>query len=173
MEQWEKIIESEIQFYLNVQEYENDLLNRYYESQVIHVPVTTYDEDLGRVYLSCPTTEEQVISRMESKAAIENLLRRAAGRINRLNRALAQLTPEELDVISVYYFEGFTSELRMARTLGFKTVKDFIREKDRVLKKVFECYQEERDMALVDAKIAADEELKRKARQWNESRYGG
>jgi hypothetical protein len=53
-EKWEKVIEHELDFYINIQAYENELVERYYESQMIKYPSTVFDEDQGTVYLSGP-----------------------------------------------------------------------------------------------------------------------
>jgi DNA-directed RNA polymerase specialized sigma subunit len=57
---------------------------------------------------------------MEVKEAIQNLLRKAVKRINRLNNAIAQLEEIEQDIISMFYLERDLTELQMARTLGFQ-----------------------------------------------------
>lgn len=168
-EQWEKIIEYELEFYSNIQQYEDRLLERYYESQAIHYPTTVFDEDSGKVYLTCPGTEEQAIARMEAKAAIEGILRKAVKRINRLNRALAQLEKDELDIISIFYIERDLSELHMARTFGFRTKKEFMDRKTKVLKKLFAMYVKERKEVEIEFKRTLKEEIRRKAYLFQES----
>lgn len=163
IEHWEKVIEYELEFYVNIQEYEDKCLERLYESQVIHYPTTIFDEEGGKVYLSCPTTEEQAIARIEARESIEALLKKAVKRINRLNNALAQLSKEEQDVISLFCFEKDVSELHMARMLGFRTKTEFVKEKERVLKKLFSVYEKERSEAHQEFKATLKEELRRKA----------
>jgi hypothetical protein len=162
-EKWEKVIEYELNFYANIQEYEDRLLEQLYESQVIHYPVTTFDEDLGRVYRSCPGTEDQALYRIEVRESIEALLKRAVKRINRLNNALAQLKEDELDIISIYYFEKGLSDLRKARTLGFGTVKQFTDKKEKILKKLFSIYEKERAATHKEFYKNLKDELHRKA----------
>lgn len=161
-EHWEKVIEHEIEFYVNIQQYEDRWMGRLYESQAIHYPTTTFDEEVGRVYLSCPGTEEQAIARIEARESIEALLKKAAKRINRLNNALAQLNEREKDIISIFYFER-ASELHMVRTLGYSTKNEFVKEKERVLKKLFSIYEKERMQANEEFKTTLKEELHRKA----------
>lgn len=163
IEKWEKVIEHELEFYSNIQQYENGLLERYYESQTIHYPTTVFDEEGGRVFLSCPGTEDQAIARMEAKTAIEALLRKAVKRINRLNRALAQLDKTEMDIISIFYIEKGLSELHMARTLEYRSRKELMNEKTAVLKKLFAIYEKEREEADKEYHKTLKEELKRKA----------
>jgi hypothetical protein len=163
IEQWEKVIEYELEFYVNIQEYEDKWLERLYESQMIRYPTTTFDEEGGRVYLSCPNTEDQALARIEARESIEALLKKAVKRINRLNNALAKLNEEEQDIISIFYFERDLSELHIGRTLGFRTRKEFMDKKEMVLKKLFSMYEKERMKAHQEFKATLKEELQRKA----------
>ncbi|MEH7440472.1 hypothetical protein V7182_23780 [Neobacillus drentensis] len=162
-EKWERIIEHELHFYINIQEYENKLLERLYESQRIQYPGTIFDEEEGRVYLSGPNTEDQALYRMEVRESIEALLKKAVKRINRLNNALAQLSEKEQDVISIFYFERDLPVLHMARTLGFSTQNEFMKKKETVLKKLFSIYEKERSDAHEDFRKALKEERIKKA----------
>jgi hypothetical protein len=162
-EKWENVIEYELDFYFNIQEYEDNLMERYYESQVIHYPVTVFDEDQGRVYLAGRDTEDQAIYRMEVKESIIALLRKAVKRITRLNNAISQLNEDEQDIIWMFYLERDMPELHMARTLGYRTQKEFMKEKEKVLKKLFRIYEKERMQVHQDFKATLKEELRRKA----------
>jgi hypothetical protein len=145
-EQWEKVIEYEIRFYLNIEEYKNELIDRYYESQMIRFPVTQFDEDLGRIYLYCPRTETQAIRRIEGKELIIKLLKRATKRYHRLNNAFSQLTDDEINIISMLYLEG-TDHLPkdfIARQLGLKNAKNLDVAKERILNKLLASYEKER-----------------------------
>lgn len=161
-EQWEKVIEHELNFYVNIQEWEDKLLEGYYESQMIRYPVTTFDEEVGRVYLSCPTTEEQALYRIQVKESVQALLKKAVKRINRLNNALAQLNEHEQDIISSFYFERDLPELYMARSLGYSTKRAFLEEKQKVLKKLYAIYEKERSNAVQVFNNSLKEEIKRK-----------
>jgi hypothetical protein len=162
-EKWEKVIEYELEFYANIQEYEDRLLRQLYESQMIQYPGTVFDEEQGRIYLAGPNTEEQALYRIEARESIEALLKKAVKRINRLNNALAQLKEYELDIISIYYFEKGLSDIRKARTLGFRTLKPFMEEKEIILKKLFAMYEEERSARHKKSYKDLKEELQRKA----------
>jgi len=162
-EHWERVIEHELDFYFNIQEYENKLLERFYESQMIQYPVTVFDEEQGRVYLAGPNTEDQALYRIETKKSIEALLKKAVKRITRLNNALSQLDELKLDVITLFYLDRDLSELHMARTLEFRTKKEFMKKKEKVLKKLFSIYEKERANTVRDFNRSLKEERIRKA----------
>lgn len=170
-EKWEKVIEHELDFYINIQAYENELVERYYESQMIKYPSTVFDEDQGTVYLSGPNTEDQALYRMEVKEAIQNLLRKAVKRINRLNNAIAQLEEIEQDIISMFYLERDLTELQMARTLGFRTRNEFLKKKEAALRKLFAIYEQERTKRHAELHKTLKEEIKRKVELFKKSKY--
>lgn len=170
-EKWEKVIEYELEFYANIQEYEDRLLRQLYESQMIQYPGTVFDEEQGKIYLAGPNTEEQALYRIEARESIESLLKKAVKRINRLNNALAQLKEYELNIISIYYFEKGLSDIHKARTLGFRTLKQFMDEKELILKKLFAMYEEERAATHKEFYRNLKEELQRKACIFKNSTY--
>lgn len=164
MEHWERIIELEIDYYLNVQKYENELLERYHESQVIPIPSTLFLGDEGRMYMAGRSTEDQALYRLSMKAHFEKLLKQMINRVNRLGRALKHLTENEVDVISIYYLEDCRlSDLQMARSVGFRTAKNFLKEKDRVLRKLYDWYMQDREQTIQEGKQLAKEKPQNKS----------
>lgn len=169
MEQWERIIEIEIDYYVNVQKYENELLERYYESQIIRMPSTLFNEEEGIMYIKSCSTEDQALYRMEMQELTKRLIQQIINRVNRLGRALEHLTDDEMDIISICYLENSElSGLQMARSLGYRTLKEFAKEKDRVLRKLYTWYIEDREHTTHLSNVEAKEETKRKAKQWLE-----
>lgn len=167
-EPWERVLEIEFEFYRNIQNYEDDLMDCYYRSQVIDYPVTKFDDVLG-VYLSCQRTEVQVMRRMESKAAIESILSRAVKRIKRLLDAIQKLEEKEQNVIWMFYIEKDMPVIHLASYLNYRTKKEFMFDKDRILKKLFAIYEKERLEAIQEREEIAKEELLKKAALFKES----
>lgn len=158
-EQWENIMENELDFLYHSPKYEAELKERLYENELsIQYPVTHFDSEQGRIYRSCPGTEEQAIRRIEVREAVEALLEHMNKRIKRLWNAIGQLSEEEQDIISWVYIERDTAELYMARLSGFRTVKDFRNAKQKALRKLLDIYQKERE--------EAESEFERKRSEW-------
>jgi hypothetical protein len=171
VEHWERIIELEIDFYLNVQKKENELLERYYESQLISIPSTIFSEDEGIMYIAGRSTEDQAIYRLEMKERIEALFKQVIQRVQRLFKSFQHLTDDEMDIISISYLEDSRlSELQMAKTLGYRTRNEFLKSKYLALKKLYEWYVQDREQTVQVLDQAAKEETKCKARQWLDSR---
>lgn len=145
-EQWEKVIETELDFLYHSPEYEAELLDRLRENEMnIQYPVTHFDSEQGRIYRSCPGTEEQAIRRIEIREAIETIMAHMNKRIKRLSNAIHQLSEEEQDLISWVYIERDTPEIYMARSLGFRTIKEFRKAKKQTLLKLLDIFEKERD----------------------------
>jgi hypothetical protein len=145
-EQWEKAIETELDFLYHSPEYEAELLDRLRENELnIQYPVTHFDSEQGRIYRSCPGTEEQAIRRIEIREAIEAIMVHMNKRIKRMSNAIHQLSEEEQDLISRVYIERDTPEIYMARSLGFRTIREFRKAKQQALLKLLKIFEKERD----------------------------
>lgn len=143
-EQWENVIEHEIEFYNNYPIFKEDLMEQLYRSQIIRYPVTIFDEHQGRVYFSNQRTEDQAFRRIEVKEAIESLLNKAQKRIQRFFNAVDQLDELEQDIIWDFYILKDMPVNRLPRFHGFRTKNDFMKAKQKALKKLFEIYQKDR-----------------------------
>ncbi|EMI11241.1 hypothetical protein [Anoxybacillus gonensis] len=170
-EQWEKLIEQEIFFYLNFQEYEAEIKERLLENELdIQYPVTRFDAVAGRIYRYCPTTEEQALKRVEVREALTSLLERAKKRIERLFRAYGQLTEEEQELIHYTYFEPFYTDYRLAVILDFKSTKELRQARQEALKKMLRFYESEREERNKEFQQMVKEERKRIAAEWVKAR---
>lgn len=173
-EQWENVIEQEIQFYLNFKQYEEEIHDRLKEvEEWIEYPVTIFDSDMGMVYRTCAGTEEQAIRRIVKRDSLNALLERAHKRINRLFNAYSQLDEESKDLISYLYFEPDYSDADLVRVFGFSSKKALYQQKTNVLKKMFRIYQKERSEAAEEFKRLLKEERKEKARLLIKQYYKG
>jgi hypothetical protein len=157
---FEKIIELEIDFYNNFPEYKEELLEQMRYKQAIQYPVTHFDEEQGRVYLSCSGTEEQALQRIEAKEATKITLKFARKRIQRLHNAISQLEKDERYIIQSFYFWKMDPYKCLNRFSQFKTVQDFMKAKEQVLKKLFSIYEEERAAEDEEYRIIRMQELK-------------
>lgn len=143
-ERWEKRVEHEIAFILNVEQYEADLKDMIEENeQDYSIPVTHYREDIGWGSISCISVENQAIQRIEKREALKASLERLYERRNRFMRVFNSLDEDDHDLIDLTYFsQGFDDE-SIGRILGIrKTVVKKVREK--VLKKMLELFEIER-----------------------------
>jgi hypothetical protein len=167
VEHWERIIELEIDYYLSVKNHENELLDRYYESQLISIPSTLFLENEGIMCIRGRSVEDQVIYKLEMKERIEGLLNQVIKRINRLSSSFKHLTKDEMHLISIYYLEDSDlSDKQMAKTLGYLTTNEFLKKKNLALKKLYRWYVQDREQAVQALDQAAKDETKRKAMQW-------
>lgn len=162
-EHWEKIIEYEIEFFVNIDEYESRLREWYYESQLIQYPVAVYDEGTGQIYHRCPGTEAQALSRIESKELLESRLKQADKRWKRLNNAFKQLTDKEINLVSFLYFEEtkHIPKSIAAGVLGYSTVRNMMTAKERILKKLFAIYEKDRRELHLERSRAYRNEIRR------------
>jgi hypothetical protein len=165
-EQWEKLIEQEIFFYLNFQEYEAEIKERLLENELdIQYPVTRFDAVAGRIYRYCPSTEEQALKRIEVREALTSLLERAKKRVERFWRAYNQLTENEQKLIYYTYFEPIYTDL------GFKSTKELHQARQEVLKKMLRFYEREREESHKEFQRMLQEEKKQRAAEWLKTRF--
>ncbi|MED4903963.1 hypothetical protein [Parageobacillus thermoglucosidasius] len=166
-EQWEKLIEQEIFFYLNFQEYEAEIHERLLENELdIQYPITRFDEVEGRIYRCCPSTEEQALKRIEVREALTSLLERAKKRVERFVRAYNQLTENERELIYYTYFEPIYTDYRLAVILDFKSTKELHQARQAVLKKMLRFYEREREEQNKEFQRMVQEEKKQRAAEW-------
>lgn len=143
-EQWEKVIEHEIQFCLRANEYESEIYELLQENELnIQWPVTNFDTEQGRVYLHCPSTEDQAIRRIEKKESLNALLKIATKRVERFVRAFQQLNEKEKDIITYTYFEPM-QDREFKFVMGIDQFKDIPKVRQHVLRKLFRIYEKER-----------------------------
>lgn len=149
-EHWETIIERELDFFYHAPEYEADLKERLYENEItIQYPVTRFDEEEGRVYRSCPGTEEQALRRIEKREAFGTGLKRINERVTRLKNALAQLNEDEREIVFYIYLDrDHPTDRVIAKLLGFRTAKELQDRKKEILCKLLEIYENERKKML-------------------------
>jgi hypothetical protein len=170
-EQWENVIEQEIFFYLNFKEYEAEIHERLRENELdIQYPITRFDEVEGRIYRSCPSTEEQALKRIEVREALTAILERANKRIERLFRAYSQLTEEEQELIHYTYFEPIYTDYRLAVILEFESTKELLQARQEALKKMLHFYESEREERHKEFRQMLKEERKRIAAEWLKAR---
>jgi hypothetical protein len=166
-DQWENVIEQEIFFYLNFKKYEAEIHDRLRENELdIQYPVTRFDEVEGRIYRTCPSTEEQALKRIEVRDALTSILEKAKKRIERLFRAYNQLTKVEQELIYYTYFEPIYTDYRLLDILGFESTKKLIQARQEVLKKMFRFYESEREERHKEFRQMLREERKRIAAEW-------
>jgi hypothetical protein len=166
-EQWENIIIHELLFYANFKQFEDELKDRLLENDLdIKYPTTTFDEEQGRVYLSCPGTEEQALRRIEVREAIESIHKRAKKRIERLVNALNQLDEDEFIIISEVYIEGEMTEMELIRTMGFQNKNEFHEAKRRALLKIVSFFEVEREENVKLFAAQRKEERKNQVAAW-------
>ncbi|RDU34697.1 hypothetical protein DRW41_21980 [Neobacillus piezotolerans] len=147
-EQWEKIIESELEFLRNAPGYEAELNERLRENEMdFKYPTTTFDSEQGRVYRSCPGTEEQALHRIEVRENLQALMNRLLKRANRIFDALNQLDENDREIIIRTYIEMDKPDSYVVRDLGFITAKEFNEAKKRAIKKMFKIYESQRTEA--------------------------
>lgn len=163
-EQWENIIEYELQFYADFQKHYEDLQEKLYENELnIQYPITHFNPEEGRIHRSCPGTEEQAIRRIEVRESVEAAMKRIEKRINRLNNALSQLDEEEQNLIGYFYLDG-TPENYIKKIFGFSNMKELHKAKREALLKVYKIYEKEREDAMYDfRKMLKEERIKRAA----------
>ena len=170
-EQWEKLIEQEIFFYLNFQEYEAEIKERLLENELdIQYPVTRFDAVAGRIYRYCPSTEEQALKRIEVREALTSLLERAKKRVERFVRAYNQLTKNEQELIHYTYFEPIYTDYRLAAILKFESTEHLHQARQEVLKKMLRFYESEREEQNKEFHQMLKEERKRIAAEWLKTR---
>jgi hypothetical protein len=170
-EQWEKIIEQEIFFYLNFKKYEAEIHERLLENELdIQYPVTRFDAVAGRIYRYCPTTEEQALKRIEVREALTSLLERAKKRVERFVRAYNQLTKNEQKLIYYTYFEPILTDYRLAVILKFESTEQLHQARQEALKKMLRFYEREREEWYKEFRQMLKEERKRIAAEWVKAR---
>jgi hypothetical protein len=164
---WENVIVHELLFYANFKQYEAELKDRLKENDLdIKYPTTTFDEEQGRVYRSCPGTEEQAIRRIEVREAIESLHKRATKRMERLAKALQQLDDDEFEIISIAYLEGDITEKNMVRTARFRSKREFHDTKRKALLKMASFFEKDREENVKLFTAQRKEERRRKVVAW-------
>ncbi|MGV3465554.1 MAG: hypothetical protein ACO1OT_09710, partial [Heyndrickxia sp.] len=129
----ESIIEREIEFYLKAPQYVADIKDRLKENELdIQWPMTRFEE--GRIYFYSPRTDVQAIKRIEVRDSLAKALERVKERTKRLENALKQLSDDEdgFDLIWLFYFKKM-DEYKISRLLGFKSVKDMQKARDKAL----------------------------------------
>jgi hypothetical protein len=170
-EQWEKIIEQEIFFYLNFKKYEAEIHERLLENELdIQYPVTRFDAVAGRIYRYCPTTEEQALKRIEVREALTSLLERAKKRVERFVRAYNQLTKNEQKLIYYTYFEPILTDYRLAVILKFEGTEKLHQARQEALKKMLRFYEREREESHKEFQRMLQEEKKQRAAEWLKAR---
>ena len=166
----EKVIEYEINFYLNFKNYEQEIYDRLEENELnIQYPITIFDEEQGRVYRECPGTEQQAIRRIEVRDSLNAILEKAKKRITRFQNAYSQLSEDEKDIVYYTYFDEPYEEFQLTRILGLKSVKDLREERKNVLKKLYKIYNKEREDYEKEFKNFLLEERKRRTKAWLEN----
>lgn len=169
-EQFEKVLELEIHFYLNFKQYEQEIYDRPQENEMnIHYPITIFDEEQGRIYRQCSGTEQQAIRRIEIRDSLNAILEKAKKRIARFQNAYSQLSDDEKDIVFYTYFDESYKEFQLTRILGLKSVKDLHREQKNVLKKLYKIYNKEREDYEKEFKNFLLEERKRRSKTWLEN----
>jgi hypothetical protein len=170
-EQWENVIEQEIFFYLNFKKYEAEIHERLRENELdIQYPITRFDEVEGRIYRSCPSTEEQALKRIEVRESLTAILERAKKRIERLFNAYNQLTEEEQELIHYTYFESIYTDYQLAVILEFENTEQLRQARQEALKKMLRFYQSEREERYKEFRQMLREERKRIAAEWLKAR---
>lgn len=154
-EKWYHLIELEIYFYKNYQQYRAEIEEKLKESTYIKFPVSHYTE-LGISY-GCPGPEDQAITRILKREHFEHMMEQAKKRIERLVNAYQQLSDIQQQVIDLYYFSPLRgTQAQIARVVGLR-IKEFDKTRIQALKDMYKIYSDERK----DEDIAFREERKR------------
>lgn len=143
-ERWENVVEHEIQFYLNFSEYETEIKERLLENELdIQLPTTIFDEELGRVYIRCPSTEDQALKRIEVRDSLNALLEKGKKRAERVLRSYYSLSDHEQEIIFYTYFEPL-SDREFSHYLSVRPMKNIPKVKQRALRELFRIYEKDR-----------------------------
>lgn len=145
-EHWEKVVENEIIFYLNYEkQYKREIEEQLLENEWnFQYPMTYVNEAEGRLYRTCPTTEQQAIQRIEVRESLNRLLDRAQERLKRLFHHFNELQAPEQKVLKLLYFTGGMSDYQIVSELGLQNRLEVEDAKISALRSLYRLYQEDR-----------------------------
>src|SRR5690606_17375478 len=158
----------EFRFFMESDERLKSLDNSLRENGLsIQYPVTRFDQELGRIYRYCPSTEEQALRRIEVKERIELEKKRIKKRNERLLRVFEKLDEFEKGVIWHCFMVPFMGAKHMEITnkIPNPTSEFNQNELEKVKKsailKIFKAYEEEREESFEKKRIKKAKKLRK------------